>query len=62
MPCQLISVLRKFYRDESGASAIEYALLASLVAAVIVAIVGLLGGQVKIAYCAVVTAMSGSCP
>jgi pilus assembly protein Flp/PilA len=37
-------------RDEDGASAVEYGLLVAGIAAVIVAIVFLLGGQVKNAF------------
>ncbi len=62
MASRLISALLKFHSDEKGASSIEYALLASLIAAVIVAVVGLLGAQVKIAYCAFVTVIGSSCP
>ncbi|MES2071429.1 MAG: Flp family type IVb pilin [Pseudomonadota bacterium] len=62
MAHQLISALLKFRDDERGASAIEYALLVSLIAAVIAAVVGVLGAQIKAAYCAFVTAMAGSCP
>jgi len=39
--------LRDLLRDDTGASAVEYALLASLVAAVIATIVGSLGLTVK---------------
>ena len=58
---QLISSLQRLYCDEQGASAVEYAILASLIAAVIVTIVSVLGTQVKATYCAVVTALTGSC-
>jgi pilus assembly protein Flp/PilA len=37
-------------RDEDGASAVEYGLLVAGIAAVIVAIVFLLGGQIKNAF------------
>ena len=62
MASRLISALLEFHCDEKGASSIEYALLASLIAAVIVAVVGLLGAQVKVAYCAFVNAIGSSCP
>jgi len=35
--------IRNFFKDESGASAVEYGLLVSLIAVVIVTAVGLLG-------------------
>lgn len=37
-------------RDERGATAVEYGLLVALIAAVIVGIVGTLGGQVQSAF------------
>lgn len=37
-------------RSESGATAVEYGLLVALIAAVIVAIVGTLGGEIKAAF------------
>lgn len=46
MKFNMRSVVRKFTRDESGATAIEYGLFAALIAAVIVATVATLGGQV----------------
>ena len=42
-----MSKLQSFWRDESGATAIEYALIAAGVGGAIVAIVGTLGGNVK---------------
>ena len=38
---------RRFYGDESGATAIEYALIASGIAGAIMAVVTTLGGNVK---------------
>jgi pilus assembly protein Flp/PilA len=37
-------------REERGATAVEYGLLVALIAAVIVAIVGLLGGKIQAAF------------
>lgn len=37
-------------RDESGATAVEYGLLVALIAAVIVGVVAILGGQVQDAF------------
>jgi pilus assembly protein Flp/PilA len=37
----------KFFKDDSGASAIEYALLAGLIAVAIVTTVTILGGAVR---------------
>jgi len=38
--------LISFFKDEEGATAVEYGLLVALIAAVIVATVAILGGQV----------------
>jgi Flp pilus assembly pilin Flp len=54
--------------QEDGASAVEYAILASLVAAVVVAAVFLLGQKTSEAYCRTsdslqtVDANAGTCP
>jgi pilus assembly protein Flp/PilA len=37
-------------RDDRGATAVEYGLLVALIAAIIVGIVGTLGGQVQTAF------------
>lgn len=42
--------LRDFCRDDSGPTAVEYALIAGAVALVIVGVVFLLGGQVQALY------------
>jgi pilus assembly protein Flp/PilA len=42
--------LRRFFRDETGASAVEYGLLVALIAAVIVGAVTLLGGNLKATF------------
>lgn len=39
--------IKQFFNDESGASAVEYGLLVSLIAVVIVAAVTLLGGNIS---------------
>jgi len=39
-----------FLKDETGASAVEYALLVALIAAVIVGAVTLLGGNLKAVF------------
>jgi pilus assembly protein Flp/PilA len=40
----------RFLKDESGATAIEYALMATMIAVVIVGVVGVMGGHVKDAF------------
>jgi pilus assembly protein Flp/PilA len=47
-----------FLKEEEGATAIEYGLMASLIAAVIVGTVATLGGSVNATYTAVNTALS----
>jgi pilus assembly protein Flp/PilA len=42
-----MEMLLKFLKDDDGASAVEYALLVALIAAVIVGAVTLLGGNLK---------------
>jgi pilus assembly protein Flp/PilA len=42
--------LQRFFRDETGASAVEYGLLVALIAAVIVGAVTLLGGNLKATF------------
>jgi pilus assembly protein Flp/PilA len=45
-------------RDERGATAVEYGMMVALIAAVIVGIVGTLGGQVNAAFATI----SGALP
>jgi pilus assembly protein Flp/PilA len=42
--------LLKFFKNDRGASAVEYGLLVALIAAVIVAAVTLLGGNLKATF------------
>ena len=50
----------KAKRDERGASAVEYGMMVALIAAVIVAIVTLVGTDVKNAFDTVEDALGGS--
>jgi pilus assembly protein Flp/PilA len=47
----------RFFRDEEGATAVEYGLLVALIAAVIVGTVLTLGGQINTAFQTVVKAL-----
>jgi pilus assembly protein Flp/PilA len=47
MTKELIKTVRIFSRDDSGATAIEYALIASCISIAIVTVVGALGGTVR---------------
>lgn len=42
--------IRKFFKDESGATAVEYALIVALLAAIIVAAVGVFGTSLQGAF------------
>jgi pilus assembly protein Flp/PilA len=46
----MFSSLKKFVRDESGATAIEYGLIASLIALVIIASVSNVGNKLTITF------------
>jgi pilus assembly protein Flp/PilA len=50
----------KFMSDESGATAIEYGLIAALIAVVIISAVTALGATIKTKFNAVVTGMGGT--
>jgi pilus assembly protein Flp/PilA len=51
----------QLYEGEQGAASIEYATLASLIAAVIVAVVVVLGTQINAAFCTFSSNFSASC-
>ncbi len=42
--------IRNFFKDESGASAVEYGLLVALIAVVIIASVSLLGSNISTVF------------
>lgn len=55
---QYLQILLNARRDdERGATAVEYGLLVALIAAIIVGVVGILGGQVAAAFQAVSDAL-----
>ena len=56
---KLISQWRAFARDESGAAAVEYGLLAGLIAAVIVGSVSAIGINLNTLFGTIVTALPG---
>jgi pilus assembly protein Flp/PilA len=51
--------ISRFAQDESGATAIEYGLIAALIAVVIISAVTALGTTIKTKFNAVVTGMGG---
>jgi pilus assembly protein Flp/PilA len=52
--------LRASLRDEDGATAVEYGIMVGLIAAVIVAVVIILGDQINAAFQTVVDALTGA--
>ncbi|MFC4519351.1 Flp family type IVb pilin [Cupriavidus pinatubonensis] len=46
----LTTMLKQFIRDEEGVTAIEYGLIAALIAVVIIASVALVGSQLNITF------------
>ncbi|WP_292050566.1 MULTISPECIES: Flp family type IVb pilin [unclassified Brevundimonas] len=51
------NLLNRFAKDESGATAIEYGLIAALIAVVIIAALAAVGGQLKTKFEAVETGL-----
>ena len=51
--------INKFAKDESGATAIEYGLIAALIAVVIIGALQLLGGNMSTAFTSVANAVGG---
>ena len=50
----------RFLKDESGATAIEYGLIAALIAVVLVGALTALGGQLNTTFKEIETALSGA--
>lgn len=42
-----VEMVRKFFKDDSGAAAVEYGLLVCFIATAIYAVVVILGGEIK---------------
>ncbi|RDV09725.1 Flp family type IVb pilin [Arthrobacter sp. RT-1] len=57
MMAYVAGVKDRFTREENGATAVEYGLLVALIAAVIVAVVVLLGGKINTAFVTVNSAI-----
>jgi pilus assembly protein Flp/PilA len=55
----LAMVARDRMREEKGATAVEYGLMVGLIAAVIIATVMLLGGQLNTLFQRITTALAG---
>ncbi len=57
-----MSTIRKFLADDSGATAIEYGLIAALVSVAIIAILGTLGTNLNATFKAVSDNLSAAAP
>jgi pilus assembly protein Flp/PilA len=55
-----MSTIRKFLKDESGATAIEYGLIAALVSVAIIATLSLVGNALDNTFMAVENGLSGA--
>lgn len=56
----MLNKVMNFLRDEEGASAVEYALIAGLIAVIIVAAVALLGGSFNNVFQYIADELNGS--
>lgn len=54
------NIMKRFVKDESGATAIEYGLIAALIAVGIIAAAQALGGQISATFAQVTAAMAGA--
>jgi pilus assembly protein Flp/PilA len=57
-----MSTIRKFLKDESGATAIEYGLIAALVSVAIIAMLSLLGNNLNATFKAVADNLASTAP
>ena len=57
---QLFNSTRKFLRDEEGVTAIEYALIAALIALAVIITVGLVGRELNTVFQKICTALKGT--
>jgi len=55
-----MKAIQKFIRDEQGVTAIEYGLIAALIAVVIIGAVTVVGTQLKSTFNSVATALGGT--
>jgi pilus assembly protein Flp/PilA len=55
----MMSVFKRFLRDNSGATAIEYGLIAAGISVVIIGVVNTLGGKLKNTFTNVSTQLGG---
>ena len=55
---KIVPFIQKFVRDEEGVTAIEYGLIAALIAVVIIASVTLVGGNLATVFGGIATALT----
>ncbi len=55
-----MTILKNFLNDESGATAIEYGLIAALISVVIITAIKLVGSNLSTTFNSVATSLSGS--
>jgi pilus assembly protein Flp/PilA len=55
-----MTTLKNFFKHEDGATAIEYGLIAALISIVIIATLGLVGGNLTNVFTAINTALGGA--
>lgn len=53
-------MLARFFKEEGGATAIEYGLIASLVSIAIITVLGLMGDQLEAVFTTIQTSLSTS--
>ena len=53
-------LLSRFVRDESGATAIEYGLIAALIAVAIIGVLSAVGGQLTTTFTSVKSGLAGA--
>ena len=54
---QIVNFIKQFARDEEGVTAIEYGLIAALIAVVIIAAVTLIGTNLNLTFASVAAAL-----
>ena len=57
---QLAQFAQKFIRDEEGVTAIEYGLIAALIAVAIIVSVGIVGSKLVLVFTAISTALAAT--
>lgn len=57
-----MNTIRKFLKDESGATAIEYGLIAALVSVVLITVLTTLGTNLNATFNTVATKLGGTTP